>query len=424
MRTFRPEQSIASKHPAQKTHCNVRPISPPLLNESTLSLLNGGRDAKSSENPSRILLGTKHVATMAAWRLICRPVNPTRMGVALASWFVLCAEPGLAQILLPGASLEVHGAASLEHCVAEDELGAKVRAQLSKSTTADSAAEPRTISIDVSGAPEGLVAEVRVVGRSPGVRRIRARQCAGLTDALAVTIALILDPNANITAITDTTAARVEADAAARTPELPTRDTRGASAQHKRPPTGTPPTSDDAVAPRQPAHDDPSASHLEWRAWAGFGAGSWAPWQIEAGAAMFSDAWGFELGAFYQTAHEHSVGNGKVRLAALGGLAAGCLQSGSSWRTMLCLRGLAGAERARGVGFDRDDTALLTTVSLGPSLGIENGSRLRWGLYLTGQAVVLRDKYVLENDPSALAAPPIAAWLFVRVTLSSCPGRR
>jgi hypothetical protein len=151
----------------------------------------------------------------------------------------------------------------------------------------------------------------------------------------------------------------------------------------------------------------------------GAGAGSWQRWQLESGAALFSSAWGLELGAFYQPAHEHTLGGGKVRVATFGGLAAGCWQRGSRWRATLCMRGLAGAERVRGIGFDRDDASWLSMVSLGPSVGIESGSRLVWGLHLVGQVVVFQDKYVVENVANTLEAPPVVAWLVARVSLSN-----
>jgi hypothetical protein len=241
-----------------------------------------------------------------------------------------------------------------------------------------------------------------------------------LSDALAVTIALILDPNANAAAMTEVTADDHSDTASDR--QLPGEQPLGVDGrreQNEPAPTHMARHSDDARVSQTPAPSPSRAAPLEWRAWVGAGLGSWQPWLVESGAALLSNSWGLELGAFYQPSHDYTVGPGKVRLATLGGLAAGCLQRGSLWRGTLCIRGMAGAERARGIGFDRDDTRLLATASLGPSVGIESGSTWIWGVHIMGQVVVFQDNYVLEHDASALQAPPVTAWLVARVSLSS-----
>jgi hypothetical protein len=134
---------------------------------------------------------------------------------------------------------------------------------------------------------------------------------------------------------------------------------------------------------------------------------------------VYNKNWGLELGAFYQPSSDHELDKGQVRVSTVGGVTAGCLRHGMDWRATLCLRATVGSERVRGIGFDRPQSTVLPIVTVGPSVGVELGSRWIAGLNLIGQLGLLQDNYVVENGPETLKNPSFTAWLIARVALSS-----
>jgi hypothetical protein len=107
----------------------------------------------------------------------------------------------------------------------------------------------------------------------------------------------------------------------------------------------------------------------------------------------------------------------------LGGFAAGCWRTGIQWRGNLCLRSEVGGERVKGIGPGAASPKILPVLHLGPSIGVETGSRWVVGLDLIGQASPWRDVYVVdnvvENPRQEKAAPVATVWLVARVALTS-----
>jgi|GEM_PF-2651984 len=304
-----------------------------------------------------------------------------------------------------------------QNCISEARLGDEVRAQLSASSGQDGIS--RRIDVLVSESSSGLVADLHVSGAGQGTRRIEATHCAGLVDALAFTIAMILDPNAHAGRgpESDTRSLEPEADEP-RNPRQPRAATGRQLAESQGPPSGRPQQA--LLAAQQPATRTPmSPVEHEWRLWFGGGPGTWATWHLESGVGYRANRAALELGLFYQPRSDHAFGNGSVRIETFGGFAAGCVRSGTRWRALVCLRAQGGAERVQGVGFQTGRASTLPGFGVGPSGGFEAGSRWVVGLSLYLQMAVLRDEFKVDNMPDTLQAPPISAWLVARIALTS-----
>jgi hypothetical protein len=324
--------------------------------------------------------------------------------------------------LVSGATLVVQNPANVANCVDEGLLGARIQEQLSAQSGASHKTPIRRLEVTISSGLDGLVANLRVLGVAEGMRRLEATHCQGLAEALAVTVAMILDSSDQALrepGPTPETSADVTREVAKEQPvaaplAAQNNEAKRANQRQKRKAV------DSREATEQGFSGIPLASNQQLRAWMGGGLGSWSTWNIESGLAFHTNHWGMALGAFFQPAKDHPAGNGKVRIMTLGGLVEGCLFYGSDWRALLCLRAMAGGERVRGIDYAREvDPRILPTFSLGPSLGIETGNHWIVGLALVGQVGLWRDAYRFDSQQDPMKMPLGTAWLVTRVAISS-----
>ncbi len=108
----------------------------------------------------------------------------------------LIAHTARAEILLPGASLAAKNPPSMAICVDETQLGARIRTQLSSRVARKTTLSSLQLNVTIRRTLTTLVADLRMTGRAGGTRQIEAARCKGLTEALAVTIAMMLDEDA------------------------------------------------------------------------------------------------------------------------------------------------------------------------------------------------------------------------------------
>lgn len=329
--------------------------------------------------------------------------------LAIGLWLGLGVQVARAEIQVPGATVAVINPADHATCVAESILRSRILDQMS--STAASANAARHINVTIASEPAGLSAELRVVGSSAGVRQLEATQCAGLVEALAFTIVMILDR--------ETPPAPAQA--------LPTADAKSPKAADLQAASSRAAA---RVTPRARAQtDDARRSTLrglrlpeneELRAGAGVGVGTWTRLQVETGVSFFLDDWGIALGAFLQPTQERDLGTGRVRLMTVGGSLEACHRIGRDWRVLFCLRGLLGGQRVQGTGYAEGvPNEMLMVGAVGPMVGLEMGTAWVFGLHAMGLADLWRDRFFVDNEGDSLKKPPASAWLVARVALSS-----
>jgi hypothetical protein len=335
-----------------------------------------------------------------------------------------------AELPLPGATLAVTNPPSLAGCIDETQLGARILAQLSHGADNAPAVPPLSLEVTLQQTSSGLVAELRMSGRAGGSRRIEAERCEGLKEALAVTIAMILDHDAEesqtapvagaVAAIPAQPSAPAPADGShvpnGAAPAVPATPSSGKKLAKK---PANPPTIVRIVQESGGnAGPQPSSAH-ELRAWAGGGYGTSKSGLLEVGAEYAFRDWALRMGAFYQPKRDISLGVGHLELFAMGGIAEGCHRFGGNWRIVPCAVMMLGAERVEGFGFDQGASRQLLVGSTGPALGFETGSRWVMGLELVGLAGWWQDQYSVNNPQKSVKSPLLAAWLVARVALSS-----
>jgi hypothetical protein len=338
------------------------------------------------------------------------------------------AEAARAEVSLPGAQLSVRNPISAPQCVEENALAAEVRQQLSERT--EVAADPLRIEIAIQQDWSKLVATLRVTGQNGGERQIEASRCAGLLDALAVTIALILDNDVRARR-PETTAATAAPDVAAPVAALGSPEAAAAAS-----PTAAVTTVALPASPRA-ASEHSAGFHLardmKLRVWvaAGYGASERITsqgWRIETGFQVFRSNWGLMLGGYYQPLHSFSLGEGRLRLTSMGGLLGGCRALGADVRVLLCVQTTLGAQRLRSDGLGEKSPAPLLVFQSGPRFGLETetaaltpSSAMRWigGIDLVALAGYFRDQYVVDNSSERLDAPLVTFWLLARLALAN-----
>jgi hypothetical protein len=348
-------------------------------------------------------------------------VDSKRYAVAVLFSVWLWPHNGQAVERLPGATLTVRNPTSLGDCIDEQRLAGRVREQLSPGGSVDSQALALQLDVTIERNWSGLVADLRMMGRAAGLRQIEAARCDGLMDALAVTIAMILDQDAKEQHQANVVAATTNRDPS-RPPEA------GVEAHKERRRT-------QSVERTAQYNQQPQGIRLgpnrEIRAWVGGGYGSQSSWLLQTGMQLFIHDWGAELGAFWQPRHEYGIGTGNLQLTTFGGIAAGCRRFGTDWRLSLCVRGMVGAERVRVIGYHDASPSPLAVIHAGPSLGIETGTRWVFGLELLEQTALFnRDRFQIMSSSAAGVVPvatyapyPVTVWLVARVALSSRQSR-
>ncbi|HMA92472.1 MAG TPA: hypothetical protein VKP30_07285 [Polyangiaceae bacterium] len=332
--------------------------------------------------------------------------------LAFGLWLGLGVREARAEFQVAGATVDVRNPAEHASCVTEPPLRSRILDQIS--STAPSPSTVQRIHVAIVNGPTGLSAELRVLGASAGVRHLEATQCAGLLEALAFTIVMILDREA------------------ASTPEQAPQTVPSAVAEGIAPTPTPPPAAPIAL----PSRDEttvkyPAARHAaahgiqlpgdgELLASAGVGVGTWTSLQLETGVSFFIHDWGLGLGAFLQPGRERALGSGRIRLMTLGGSLDACRRFGHDWRLLLCVRGLLGGQRVQGQGYAEGvPNETLVTGAIGPAVGVEIGHKWVFGLHLIGLADLWRDRFFVDNGEESLKKPPATAWLVARVALSS-----
>jgi hypothetical protein len=326
-------------------------------------------------------------------------------------------QNGRAEVRLPGATLAVRNPTSLGDCVDEQKLAGHVREQLSLGPSVDPQASPLRLDVTIERNWSGLLADLRLSGRAAGLRQIEAARCDGLMDALAMTVAMILDQDAK-----QQDGTNVAATASTEDPSQPRQGLAESQAELR-----TTPSVERTPRRNQEFQGIRLGPSREIRAWGGGGYGTQSSWLLQSGVQLYIHEWGAELGAFWQPSHEHAIGAGTLQLTTFGAILAGCRRFGTGFRLNLCLRGMVGAERVRVIGYQDASPSPLAVLFAGPSLGIEAGTRWVVGLELLEQTALFnRDRFqIMSSNTSELA--PIAAykpdlvtvWLVARVALSS-----
>jgi hypothetical protein len=340
--------------------------------------------------------------------------------IALLAAAVVMARTSHAEIPLPGASLAVANPPSLADCVEETALGERILSQLSSGAGNAPVSPPLRLEVTIERISTTLVAELRMSGRAGGSRRIEAERCEGLKEALAVTLAMILDQDALEGAVAATPAH----PGVAPQPGEPAGRTATPAVTATPAPAAAPvaaPRSARAPAQSRGERGFRLGADQELRAWVGGGYGTSSTWRLEVGGEYASGGWATRLGAFYQPKRQRDLGFGQLRLLTMGGLAAGCRRFSADFRFVPCVLITLGAQRVEGIGFDRGSSHQLLVGSVGPALGVETGSRWVMGLELVGQVAWWRDEYVVENRQQTEKSPLFVAWLVARVALSSRP---
>lgn len=328
-----------------------------------------------------------------------------------------------AEIQLPGASLTVKNPPSMAGCVEEGTLGAKIESQISRRSAAASTSSELRLDVEIHRTLTTLEAHLKTSGKTSGTRRIEAARCEGLTDALAVTIAMILDQDARANHTAAATSAVPVAASQAEAPVV-TREAAPVLAETQ----STPPATSTVA---EPASSSPQAKNNagaqgfrlgadhELRAWLGGGYGSSPSFLVEAGGGYAYRRWALTVGGFYQPKHDVTLGPGTLELTSMGGSVAGCRRFGDQWRFVPCGRLALGAQSIQPMGYDRASSQRLLVGSVGPAFGIETGHRWVFGLELIAQLSLWRDEYLVDNAPESAKAPLFVAWLVARVALSS-----
>jgi hypothetical protein len=352
---------------------------------------------------------------------LVRPVDSRFAAASIACCLELSAQVGRAEIPLAGGTLAVRNAASAADCVEEAALGARIAALLTGGAPFDPKAPPWRFDVTIQSTSSGFVAELRVSGKAHGLRQIDAEHCQGLTDALAVTVAIVLDQQAREDRLL--------------TPQARAATQQNTTTSHDEFATESHATPERAVASRTMAWHPTARQSIvvgpvvraidlrpstELRAWVGAGFGTTKSWDIESGLASFDRGFGLAVGAFWQPTHETGLGKGRVQVMTIGATVAGCLRIGKDWRGVLCLRSAVGGKRVQGLAFDTQaPRIILPVLHLGPTLGVETGRRWVFGVDLVGQVAFFRDSYTVDNYQEKLTPPIVAAWLVARIALSN-----
>lgn len=381
--------------------------------------------------------------------------------LAVGLWLGLGVQAARAEIQVPGATVAVINPADHATCVAESILRNRILDQMP--STAPSANTVRRIDVVIANEPAGLSAELRVVGSSAGVRQIEATQCAGLVEALAFTIVMILDREASrapalpaedakgpkvaakgpkaadlraasprAREVKRVTSAKVYRAASTKATPTKAASSNGAtsneaSSNAKSNEASSNDASSNATTLAQAADARRSTSrglqlpeNEELRAGAGVGVGTWTRLQIETGVSFFLNDWGMGLGAFLQPTEERDLGGGHLKLMTVGGTAEACRRFGRDWRVLFCLRGLLGGQRVQGTGYAEGvPNEMVMVGAVGPTLGLETGSAWVFGVHVMGLADLWRDRFFVDNESASLKKPFATAWLVARVALSS-----
>jgi hypothetical protein len=337
-----------------------------------------------------------------------------RTGLLLA--LVTFVQNAVAQTTIGGAALVVKSPPSLASCVEPTALRLAIQNQLGPVVPSASRSTPLTFEVNVHQTRTQIVADLHFTGKSIGVRSFEAARCAGLKDAIAVTIAMILDEEAkeNHGNSKETNAQKQEREPVpsiedAPQEDAPERPLGNKEAKGKRlSPSESPPAQAFGLGPDR-----------KLRAYVAGGYGTQSSYLFDVGAEFSYRQWAARLGASYEPTRRLALGEGSVDLMRMSGLFAACYRFTGSISFVPCLRTDVGAVRVKSNGFGLNDGRLLTTAFFGPSLGVESGKRWIFGLELIGQLAGWRERFVVEYLNEDAKTPQFVAWLIGRIALSS-----
>jgi len=120
------------------------------------------------------------------------------IGIAVAALSWLVSVPGLAQDEEPVAWLHVSRTELAAECPGPREIAVRVNEIAGRRALVEQDVAGLGLSVRFDRSPQGFTAEISLYGRRSGRRRLidPGDTCADLTDALAVTLALLLDEGA------------------------------------------------------------------------------------------------------------------------------------------------------------------------------------------------------------------------------------
>jgi hypothetical protein len=341
---------------------------------------------------------------MGRW---CR--GPAEPGKTVVCMLVLLA--GQAQATqLRGAHLELTRSEQASECPDEEALARAVQAQLITQPAATPASLRLAVSIDRDA--DGFLAHIEVTGRKHGVRTLHAEGpgCEALTDALAVTLAMILDERAR----------EAEYKPPPRPQTRPSAPTAAASLAQPQPGVSGWFSSGGAAA----RHQQLAAELDGW-----FSLGGAATWGLPHGGSwaaigefgVWHPPWGATVGAFWSPTQSIEYGQGTVSVRVIGGLAAGCyglIGMQSATTLSLCLDAALGSLRGRGADYDsnRQQSRLWGAVGGGPALQGKITRLTGWRLRAAVAAPLWHDLFSVEGLPNAAyESDPLVAWISVHL---------
>jgi hypothetical protein len=287
---------------------------------------------------------------------------------------------------------------------------------------------PRQITAEITfrHSPRGLDAVVRARGARQGERTLTdpGPTCAALAQAVAVTVALLLDERP----------LQTEASPATSAPATPATSAPSAPATSARPAVQTSAPSAPPTPPPNP-NPAPGATSRSARAsplfpiWAGFltgvslgqvGAPSFAP-GLELGG-DFLPSWSARVGAEFVLPRDRPLAPGVVAVSLLGGDVALCRalwQRELVFRTALCAEGSVAALHGTATGYPSTTSSTFLWVALGGRAELEGtiAQWFVWGLEASLLAPVRRQTFSIEPLGIAYESSPIGGAVRLRAAL-------
>lgn len=288
--------------------------------------------------------------------------------------------------------LHVQREAGAAPCDDREQLARRVAAILGRSASAAGRNGELVITVRFAREGDALVAQVSASGPKPGVRTLRdaGPSCQGLSEAVAVAIALLSDDAQASSAPFASPPPPATAPEAARTPAL----------------------ADAAPPPPEAARWQP---HATLSAAAGYGLGGAGTWLGVARVGARDAHWVLDLGVAASLPTRASFEGGAVQTSLWFSMARGCylLAAGRSLEVGPCAQ--LGVGRLRGAGDDygeaRSANLLWTAMSLGLGAEVRLGPHASLTLEGSLWLPLERHTFSVQNRGIAWESKPIAGLL-------------